>query len=68
MQEISVKGNDTGLRVFIDGELDISLLPESDLNALATVLESVLSKQYENYVKRKSYTDKKQKVMPIDNT
>lgn len=67
MQEIMVKGNNTGLRVFIDGEPDLRSMP-NELDIIANVLEMVISKQHENYVKRKSYLDKKQKVMPINNT
>lgn len=67
MQEIMVKGNNTGLKVFIDGELDLRSMP-NEMDIIANVLEMVISKQYENYVKRKSYLDKKQKVMSSDNT
>ena len=69
MQEINVKGNETGLRVFIDGEPSLLSMPEEEINILATVLEMVISKQYENYTKRKDRDERrKKKVMSSDNT
>lgn len=69
MQEINVKGNETGLRVFIDGEPNLLSMPEEEINILATVLEMVISKQYENYTKRKDRDERrKKKVMSSDNT
>ena len=53
MQEVTVKGNNTGLRVFIDGEPDLRSMPD-ELEIIATVLEMVISKQHEKYIKRKS--------------
>lgn len=69
MQEINVKGNETGLRVFIDGEPNLLSMPEEEINILATVLEMVISKQYENYTKRKDRDERrKKKMMSSDNT
>lgn len=69
MQEINVKGNETGLRVFIYGEPNLLSMPEEEINILATVLEMVISKQYENYTKRKDRDERrKKKVMSSDNT
>lgn len=69
MQEINVKGNETGLRVFIDGEPNLLSMPEEEINILATVLEMVISKQYENYTKRKDRDERRnKKVMSSDNT
>lgn len=65
MQEIMVKGNNTGLRVFIDGEPDLRSMTD-ELEIIATVLEMVISKQYENYVKRKSQPAQRKKVMSSD--
>ena len=59
MQEINVKGNETGLRVFIDGEPNLLSMPEEEINILATVLEMVISKQYENYTKRKDRDERR---------
>ena len=53
MQEVTVKGNKTGLRVFIDGEPDLRSMPD-ELEIIAIVLEMVISKQHEKYIKRKS--------------
>lgn len=58
MKEITVKGCDLGLKIFINEEPDLSKLSDEELDVLATVLEILISKQYENYMKRKKY-DKK---------
>lgn len=67
MQEVTVKGNNTGLRVFIDGEPDLRSMPD-ELEIIATVLEMVISKQHEKYIKRKSQPAQRKKVMSTDNT
>ena len=59
LKEITVRGNETGLAVFIDGEPDLKELSSDELTVLATVLEVVISRQYENYVKRKVEGKKK---------
>lgn len=53
MREISLKENNTGLKVFIDGEPNFKEMSEENLTVLATVLELTISRLYENYVKRK---------------
>ncbi len=53
MQEINIRGNKTGLQVLVNGEPDFTILSNEELTLLGTVFELVISKQYENYVKRK---------------
>lgn len=53
MKEITVKPNDLNLKVYINGEPDLSQMDNSDFTLLATILEVTLSKHLENYKKRK---------------
>ena len=59
MQEINVKGNTTGLRVFVEGEPDFSKQPDDELTVLASILHHVLIQQIRNYDKRKGEYQKK---------
>ena len=61
MQEITVRNNQLGLQVFIDGEPNLRELPDDELTVLATVLEVIIERRYTNYIKRKG-EGKKQKV------
>ena len=61
MQEITVRNNELGLKVFIDGEPALKELPDDDLTVLATVLEVIIERRYANYIKRKG-DGKKKKV------
>ena len=53
MREITVRENKLGLTVFIDGEPNLADFTSDELTVLATVFEVVISKQHENYNKRK---------------
>lgn len=53
MQEINLKTNKTGLKIFIDGTPNISSIPNEDLEPLITNLELTISKHFESYMKRK---------------
>ena len=53
MTEITVKGNTLGLKVFIDEEPKLKELPNDELTVLATVLEVIIERRYESYMKRK---------------
>jgi len=66
LKEITVRENELGLAVFIDGEPNLADLTSDELTVLATVFEVVISKQYENYNKRKGEYQKirKSKKMP----
>ena len=39
MKEINVKGNDTGIKVFINGVPDLTQIPKDITDTLITVLE-----------------------------
>lgn len=57
MKEITVKNNELGLSIMINGEPDLKEMDVGDFAVLASVLELIVSKQYENYVKRKKCPD-----------
>ncbi len=61
MREVTVRGNKTGLRVFVNGEPDFAVVSDEDMTLFGTVLELVISKQYENYAKRKERESPKKK-------
>ncbi len=54
MQEVNIRGNKTGLAILVNGEPNFAVAPEEEMTLLGTVLELVIVKQHENYVKRKS--------------
>ena len=62
MQEITVRDNELGLKVFIDGEPNLRELPEDELTVLVTVLEVIIERRYMSYIKRKG--EGKKKKMP----
>ena len=53
MREVNLKENKTGLKVFVDGDIDFKEKPEEELLVLATVFEMIISRQFESYIKRK---------------
>ena len=57
MKEITVKNNELGLNIMINGELNLKEMDAGDFAVLASVLELIVSRQYENYVKRKKCPD-----------
>ena len=59
MKEIIVKGNDTGLKVYVNGAPKIESIPKDELTPLIVSLEIAVSNHFENYQKRKRYTNKK---------
>ena len=59
MTEITVRENQTGLKVFIDGEPNLKDLPDDELTVLATVLEVIIERRYTTYIKRKGEGKKK---------
>ena len=66
MKEITVRGNELGLKIFIDGEPDLRELPDDDLTVLATVLEVIIERRYTNYIKRKGEGKKKKVSVKTD--
>ena len=61
MEEIIVKGNDTGLKVYVNGVPKIESIPNDELTPLIVSLEIAVSNHFENYQKRKKYTNKKRR-------
>lgn len=59
MEEIIVKGNEAGLRVYVNGIPKIENIPNEELTPLIVSLEIAVSNHFENYQKRKKYTKKK---------
>ena len=66
MQEITVRNNQLGLQVFIDGEPSLRELPDDELTVLATVLEVIIERRYANYIKRKGEDNKKKVSVKSD--
>jgi len=48
MKEIQVKGNDTGLKVFINTVPDLTQIPKNITDALVTTMEMQISEHFEN--------------------
>ena len=59
MREIVVTPNTLDLKVYVNGEPQLSELYNDELTLMAAVLELIVSKQFENYTKRKSRANKK---------
>ena len=53
MQEINLKTNKTGLKIFVNGTQNILAIPNEDLEPLITNLEIAISKHFESYMKKK---------------
>ena len=47
MKEVNIKGNDTGMKVFINGVPDLTQIPKNITEALVTALEVQISEHYE---------------------
>ena len=52
MKEVNIKGNDTGMKVFINGVPDLTQIPKNITDALVTALEVQISERYEQKEKR----------------
>ena len=55
MQEIELKKNDTGLKVYINGIPDAHLLSETEKNLFISQIEIIISEMFEKNEKRKKY-------------
>ena len=55
MQEIELKKNDTGLKIYINGIPDVHLLPETEKNLFISKTEIIISEMFEKNEKRKKY-------------
>ena len=63
MEEIVLKNNKTGLKVFINGVPRLENIHTDDLSPVVVNLERAISEHYENYQKRRKYTGNKSDVM-----
>ena len=52
MKEIQIKGNDTGIKVFINAVPNLSQIPKNITDAIVTTMEMQISEHFET--KRKS--------------
>lgn len=57
MKEINVKGNDTGIKVFINGVPDLTQIPKNITDIFVTTLEMKISEHFEITQKSKPHTD-----------
>lgn len=55
MQEIELKKNDTGLKIYINGIPDAHLLSETEKNLFISKTEIIISEMFEKNEKRKKY-------------
>ena len=53
VEEIEVKGNNTGLKCYINGVCDLTLMPKEEMDLFVASIVPVLLEHYQNYVKRK---------------
>lgn len=52
MKEIQLNDNDTGLKVFVSGEPDLSLIPESLMDCFIDAIIESIRKKYQKKNKR----------------
>ena len=52
MKEIRVKGNDTGIKVFINDVPDLTQIPKNITDTLVTTMEMQISEHFEQKEKR----------------
>ena len=45
MQEIKIDGNETGLKIFINGVPDFSLMPTDKIELLVSSIEKIMTEQ-----------------------
>lgn len=58
LKEISVKTNPLSLRVFVNGEPNLSRMEATELSLMASRLELVISQEFDDYMKRKENMDR----------
>ena len=58
LKEISVKTNPLNLRVFVNGEPNLSRMEAAELSLMASRLELVISQEFDDYMKRKENVDR----------
>ena len=67
VEEIEVKGNNTGLKCYINGVCDLTLMPKEEMDLFVASIVSVLLDHYQNYVKRKGERTKNKEKIIIKN-
>ena len=55
MQEIELKKNDIGLKIYINGIPDAHLLPETEKNLFISQMEIIIYDMFQKNEKRKKY-------------
>ena len=53
LKEICAKRNSLGLRVFVNGEPQLSQMEATELSLMASTLELAISQEFDDYTKRK---------------
>ena len=53
LKEICAKTNPLGLRVFVNGEPQLSQMEATELSLMASTLELAISQEFDDYMKRK---------------
>ena len=53
MKEICAKRNSLGLRVFVNGEPQLSQMEATEFSLMASTLELAISQEFDDYMKRK---------------
>ena len=51
MEEIEVRGNNTGLKCYINGVCDLTLMSKEEMDLFVASIVPVLLDHYQNYVK-----------------
>ena len=59
LKEICAKTNPLGLRVFVNGEPQLSQMEATEFSLMASTLELAISQEFDNYMKRKGNWDRK---------
>lgn len=58
MEEVIIKNNETEMKIYVNGQPDLSKMPPQELELLAGHLDKVLKEHLNNYSKRKKRTKK----------
>jgi hypothetical protein len=53
LKEICAKANQLGLRIFVNGEPQLSQMEATEFSLMASTLELAISQEFDDYMKRK---------------
>ena len=53
LKEICAKTNQLGLRIFVNGEAQLSQMEATEFSLMASTLELAISQEFDDYMKRK---------------